>query len=68
MTAGDIQLGSGNTLYTQLGDLFVFGAFSALVLGVFRRRSAFIYMRASEIPLATNAIFCKPRSNSKETP
>lgn len=66
ITVGDVQLGSGGTPYTQVGDLFIFGTFSVLVVGVFRRRSTFVYVRASAIPLATGAIIGKTRSNSKE--
>lgn len=34
--AGDVKLNSGGTLYTQVGDLFVFITIGALVLGVLR--------------------------------
>lgn len=38
MAAGEVKVGLGGTPYTQTGDLFVFGLFGALTLGVLRPR------------------------------
>jgi apolipoprotein N-acyltransferase len=42
IAVGDVTLGSGKTVYTQVGDLFVFGVLAGLAVGVLRRRSAFM--------------------------
>jgi len=66
IAAGDVQLGSGTTLYTQVGDVFVFGIFSVLVLGIFLRHSAFMHTKASAIPRTTGAMVCNTPSRLKE--
>ena len=64
IAAGEVELGTGGTPYTQVGDCFVLGLFSALIIGVIRHVT--IKPTASVVTLRTRRNVMQTRSNSME--